>query len=107
MGLITKMRAGSTPANKVFVPSCRIRSISVPSVDRGFLLDVPGSASLSDSVLRAVIRVFTTQMGLVTNTVILPAIAPAIIDSTAVSLFEARPAFSAAFSNAPRVHSYQ
>jgi hypothetical protein len=40
-------------------------------------------------------------------TVALPAIAPAIMDSRVVSFFEARPAETAPFSKAERVHSYQ
>jgi hypothetical protein len=51
--------------------------------------------------------VLTTQIGLVSKTVADPAMAPAIIDSTVVSLFEARPVLIAALSKAPRVHSYQ
>lgn len=47
-----------------------------------------------------------TQMGLVMSTVALPARAPAIMDSTAVSLLEVRPARMAARSKAARVHSY-
>ena len=39
-------------------------------------------------------------------TVALPAMAPAIIDSTVVSFFEARPALTAARSKKARVHSY-
>lgn len=66
---------------------------------------LPGSVSL-DSDLRAVMRVLTTQMGLVMRTVALPAMAPAIIDSMVVSFFEARPDLMAAFSKPARVHSY-
>lgn len=59
-----------------------------------------------ESVERAVIRVFITQIGLVMRTVALPAIAPAIIDSRVVSFWDARPARSAARVNRERVHSY-
>lgn len=71
-----------------------------------FVFLAPGNvASASD--LRAVMRVLMTQIGLVISTVALPAIAPAIIDSTVVSFFEARPPLMAAFSKAERVNSYQ
>lgn len=46
-----------------------------------------GSAGSLDSDFRAVMRVLTTQIGLVINTVALPASAPAAIDSSVLSLF--------------------
>ncbi|KAL8767418.1 MAG: hypothetical protein Q9194_005997 [Teloschistes cf. exilis] len=55
---------------------------------------------------RAVIRVLTTQMGLVISTVALPAMAPAIMDSMVVSFLEAREERMAARSKNARVHSY-
>lgn len=56
--------------------------------------------------LRAVMRVLTTQIGFVMSTVAEPATAPAIMLSMVVSLARLRPPFSAAVSNARRVHSY-
>lgn len=82
--------------------------MNVPMVDdRFFWGGAPGKLCSSASDLRAVTRVLTTQMGLVIKTVALPAMAPAIIDSTVVSFLEARPVRIAAFSKADRVHSYQ
>ena len=81
-------------------------SDSVPIVEGALAGFAPGSTCSSDSDLRAVMRVFTTQIGFVIKTVALPAIAHAIIDSTVVSFFEARPAFRAAFSKKALVHSY-
>lgn len=72
----------------------------------GVLLVPPGSSCEEEVLDLAVMRVFTTQMGLVIRTVALPARAPASIDSTVVSLEEARPALMAARSKAARVHSY-
>jgi len=105
---MTKTRAGMTPANKRAKPSSRTRAKRVPSVDGAFcgVAGAPGSDSSEASDLRVVMRVFTTQMGLVMRTVALPARAPAIMDSTVVSFEEARPALSAAFSKKERVHSY-
>ena len=59
-----------------------------------------------DSDARAVMRVLTTQMGLVMSTVAEPAIAPATIDSRVVSLVLAREERMAARSKKERVHSY-
>ena len=78
---------------------------SVPIVESflaALLLD--GDSPSAD--FRAVIRVFTTHIGFVMSTVALPAIAPAMIDSTVVSFRDARPALKAALSNATLVHSY-
>lgn len=77
----------------------------MPIVD-GFLDGAPLGNSSFDSCFLAVIRVLTTQMGLVMITVALPAIAPAIMDSTVVSFFEPRPDATALRSNADLVHSY-
>jgi hypothetical protein len=68
------------------------------------LLLLPPSSCLS--CFRAVMRVFTTQMGFVSSTVALPARAPATTYSIVVSFCAVRPAFRAAFSKAARVHSY-
>lgn len=54
----------------------------------------------------AVIRVFTTQMGLVISTVNDPAMAPAVMDSIVVSFLDARPALRAASSKNDLDHSY-
>lgn len=51
-------------------------------------------------------RVFMTQIGFVIKTVMLPAKAPAIIDSIVVSFLEARPVRRAARVKRARVHSY-
>lgn len=57
--------------------------------------------------LRAVMRVLTTQMGLVRRTVAEPASAPAIMDSRVESLLRRGDLeASAAFSKAERDHSY-
>jgi len=105
---MTNTSAGRTPAKRALGPSSRRSSIRVLIVDgRAFLGEAPGRLCSSESDLRAVIRVFMTQIGLVIITVALPAIAPATMDSKVVSFFEARPALIAAFSNADRVHSYQ
>ena len=107
IGLITKTKAGRTPANRAAGPSSRSSAIKVPIVDGAFFgFSLPGIACSVDSALRAVIRVLTTQIGFVMRTVALPARAPAIIDSTVVSLFVARPALIAARSKLARVHSY-
>lgn len=106
MGLITRTSAGITPANRRMKPSSRMRVKSVARVEGAFGLGAPGSESSEDSDLRVVIRVLTTQMGLVMRTVALPASAPANIDSTVVSFIDARPALRAAFSKKERVHSY-
>ena len=122
IGLTTSTSAGTTPAKSLDGPSSRIIASKVPRVeglDLGFdeeeVLRLSGRVSPSDddddneedfSFFRAVIRVLTTQIGLVMSTVALPASAPAIIDSTVVSLREARPDLRAARSKAARVHSY-
>jgi hypothetical protein len=105
---MTKTNAGMTPANKRAGPSSRTRAKRVPRVEGAFCAGVgaPGSDSSEASDLRVVMRVLTTQMGFVMRTVALPARAPAIMDSSVVSLDEARPALSAAFSKKERVHSY-
>lgn len=108
MGFMTSTRAGSTPAKRAVGPSSLKRERSVPMVD-GFeeaLLEPPGSCCEEEVSDLAVMRVLTTQMGLVISTVALPARAPASMDSTVVSLEEARPALMAARSKAARVHSY-
>jgi hypothetical protein len=66
----------------------------------------PGSNGSSESFLRVVMRVLTTQMGFVRRTVAEPAMAPAIMDSMVVSFMLARPDLRAAFSKNERVHSY-
>ena len=80
----------------------------VASVEGFFagLLKDPGRSDSLDSAFLAVIRVFTTQIGLVMRTVALPAIAPAIMDSMVVSLDVARADLMAARSKNARVHSY-
>lgn len=65
----------------------------------------PGRSELEDSDCRAVMRVFTTQIGFVMRTVALPAMAPAIMDSRVVSFWEAR-VRRAAREKKARVHSY-
>lgn len=107
IGFITRTNAGRTPAKRAAGPSSRRSASSVPIVDGAlFGLSPPDRAGSVTSALRAVIRVLTTQIGLVIRTVALPARAPAIIDSMVVSLFEARPALRAARSKPARVHSY-
>lgn len=54
----------------------------------------------------AVMRVLTTQIGFVINTVSEPAIAPAVMDSTVVNFLDARPALTAAASKKDLDHSY-
>ena len=103
---MTSTRAGITPANRREKPSSLMMDRSVPNVEGDLAGFEPGRTCSSDSDLRAVIRVFTTQIGFVMRTVALPARAPAIIDSIVVSFFEARPDFSAAFSKKALVHSY-
>lgn len=66
----------------------------------------PGRTCSSESDLRVVMRVLTTQIGFVRRTVADPARAPAIMDSMVVSFLEGRPALRAAFSKKARVHSY-
>ena len=105
---MTSTNAGSTPANNAVGPSSLNSDISVARVD-GFFLGLPsppGSSVSCDSDCRAVIRVLTTQIGFVMSTVALPAMAPAIIDSTVVSLEKARADLIAARSKKERVHSY-
>lgn len=87
IGLMTSTSAGSTPAKRAAGPSSRKRERRVLIVE-GFrtFSAVEGEGSEDgESVERAVIRVFMTQIGLVMRTVALPANAPAIIDSTVVS----------------------
>src|ERR1700693_2232753 len=109
IGLMTNTKAGTTPANKACGPSSLIKASNVPTVVGALGALAPGNrlSSVSLFLFLVVIRVLTTQIGFVSRTVADPAIAPAIIDSIVVSLFEARPAFTAAFSNPARVHSYQ
>ncbi len=109
---MTRTRAGRTPAKRAVGPSSRKRVNSVARVEgfrAGFSVAPPGpgSSSLDDSDCRAVMRVFTTQIGFVIRTVADPAMAPAIILSTVVSLEEARNFRMAARSKNARVHSYQ
>lgn len=103
---MTRTSAGMTPANRRAGPSSRMRASSVPSVDGAFAGFAPGRTCSSDSDFRAVMRVLMTQIGFVMRTVALPASAPASMDSRVVSLEDARPALSAAFSKKDRVHSY-
>jgi hypothetical protein len=105
IGLMTKTKAGMTPANRRAGPSSRTKAKSVLSVEGAFWAGVGAPGSVS-SDFRVVMRVFMTQMGFVISTVALPARAPASMLSTVVSLEEARPALSAAFSKKERVHSY-
>ena len=105
---MTSTNAGNTPANNAVGPSSLNNDIRVARVDgffAGFLNPLERSVSC-DCDCRAVIRVLTTQMGFVMSTVALPAIAPAIMDSTVVSLEEAREDLMAARSKNERVHSY-
>lgn len=107
IGLMTNTSAGMTPANRDDAPSSRRSDSKVASVEGLFFgFSTPGRHSSSLSDFLAVMRVLTTQMGLVIRTVALPARAPAIIDSTVVNFEDARPAFRAARSNPARVHSY-
>src|ERR1700761_4453875 len=109
IGLITRTKAGSTPAKRDDGPSLRRRLNKVPIVP-GFLVTLfspPGNSPSADSFFRAIILVLITQMGLVSKTVAEPAMAPAIMLSTVVSFLLARPAVMAAFSKNARVHSYQ
>lgn len=91
IGLMTRTRAGSTPAKNAVKPSSRKREMIVRRVEglrgsfEGEGEDWVGRVELVVSAVRAVIRVFITQMGFVIRTVALPAIAPAIMDSTVVS----------------------
>lgn len=84
IGLMTRTSAGSTPANRRPGPSSRM---ILRKVDTVFGLPFfststsPTFRGSSDSDLRAVMRVFTTQMGLVMRTVAEPARAPAAMDS--------------------------
>ena len=77
----------------------------------GFLVSAgapPGSGVSSEESLdwRAVMRVLTTQIGLVMRTVAEPARAPASMDSRVVRDLETRPERMAARSKKARVHSY-
>jgi hypothetical protein len=74
----------------------------VPRVD-GALVDVD---VVSSEDFRAVMRVLTTQMGFVMSTVALPAMAPAMMDSSVVRRADAREDFRAAREKKERVHSY-
>lgn len=106
---MTSTKAGSTPAKKAANPSSRKRENTVYIVEglRGGL-EVEAWVGRVElvSAVRAVIRVFITQIGFVISTVALPAIAPAIIDSTVVSFCDARRLRRAARENRSRVHSY-
>lgn len=109
IGLMTNTSAGSTPAKRAVGPSVRKRERTVARVEGFFGLDsgcVEGDGREEGSDCRVVIRVLTTQIGLVIRTVAEPAMAPAIIDSTVVSFLEARELFIAARSKKARVHSY-
>lgn len=100
-----RARTGMTPAKRDVGPSSLIIFISVPIVVGFFAVWLLGRSPLASSFL-AVIRVFTTQMGFVRITVALPAMAPAIIDSTVVSFLDGRPEVMAALSKPDLVHSY-
>lgn len=104
---MTSTKAGSTPAKSAVGPSSRMRVSRVLIVDglRGGVGDRDGRVEV-DSAIRAVIRVLITQIGFVMSTVAVPAIAPAIIDSTVVSFRDARWLRRAAWTNKSRVHSY-
>ena len=104
IGLITSTKAGNTPAKSAVGPSSLNRDLNVANVE-GALADFELVGRLEDDFL-AVIRVLTTQIGFVMSTVALPAIAPAIIDSSVVSLDEARLDLMAARSKNALVHSY-
>ena len=95
IGFATSTSAGSTPANNELKPSSFSIFMSVPIVlGRLTILASPPAFSTSVSAasrLRAVMRVFTTQMGLVQNTVAEPASAPAAIDSSVVRRLLRRP----------------
>lgn len=112
MGLMTRTRAGKTPAKSAPGPSVRRRERRVETVEGLDLGAVAGSGneSLSSAAeeedFRAVMRVLTTQMGFVIRTVALPAMAPAIMDSIVVRFLEARDERTAARSKNARVHSY-
>lgn len=106
IGLTTNTNAGITPANSLENPSSLIMLASVPMVEGFFAGVEPGRVGSSDSDFRAVMRVFTTQIGFVMSTVAEPAMAPAIIDSMVVSFLDARLDFRAALSKNARVHSY-
>lgn len=104
---MTSTNAGMTPANRLVRPSFLINERRVAIEDGVFAGFDPGSTGSSEARFLVVMRVLTTQMGFVSKTVADPAMAPAIIVSTVVSFLEARLAFTAAFSKAARVHSYQ
>lgn len=107
---MTSTSAGTTPEKKAAGPSVRSIERSVPMVVGALAgaLGAPLSSSPAwASRLRVVMRVLTTQMGLVMTTVAEPARAPAIMDSTVVRRRVARPALAAADSKKARVHSYQ
>ena len=106
---MTRIRAGSTPVKNAANPSSRKREYTVRIVERlhgGLEVEDWVGRVEVDSVVRAVIRVFITQIGFVISTVALPAIAPAIMDSTVVSFCDARRLRRAARENRSRVHSY-
>lgn len=106
---MTSNRAGSTPAKNAVNPSSRKRENTVRIVEglrAGLEVEEwVGRVELLSAV-RAVIRVLITQIGFVIRTVALPAIAPAIMDSTVVSFRDARRLRRAARENKSRVHSY-
>lgn len=104
---MTRIRAGRTPAKRAVGPSLRRRERRVLRVEGlwGFL---GGNevGRVDEVVWAAVMRVLITQIGLVIRTVALPAMAPAIMDSTVVSFCDARPDRRAAREKRARVHSY-
>ena len=110
IGFTTNTSAGKTPANSAVGPSCLSNFTSVANVLGFFAMAgaPPGSRDSSEDSLdwRAVMRVLTTQIGLVMRTVAEPARAPASMDSRVVRDLEARPARTAARSKKARVHSY-
>lgn len=110
MGFMTSTRAGRTPAKSAVGPSSLNSASNVASVDgfffeMGFSDEVAGEGS-EDSDWRAVMRVFTTQMGLVMRTVAEPAMAPQRIDSRVVRVWEVRARRRGVRVKKVRVHSY-
>lgn len=106
IGFTTNTSAGRTPLKREDRPSSRMRNMKVPKVEGSFLCVRPEIGCSSDACLRAVMRVFTTHIGLVSSTVAVPAIAPANMDSRAVRFSLVRPDFKAVFRRRLRVHSY-
>lgn len=116
---MTNTSAGITPLKNARMPPSLKRSVIVPIVVGAFCgcVGPDGSWSVGSPLdvvaivgvgvrLRAVMRVLTTQIGLVIRTVAEPARAPAAMDSRVVSLERERPDLVAAFSKAARDHSY-